>query len=101
MVLGGNKTTKFLKTIKFLLLTTSQLTFYDLRFPTLLSADTFSNDLGEILLQKREDGKLRPVSFISRSLTDTKINYLNIKREREIVIKTDHKLLETSSKELK
>ena len=46
----------------------------------IVSADASSCGLGTVLQQQQKDGELRPISFISRSLSDTEEIYPDRKR---------------------
>ena len=46
----------------------------------MVSADTSSFGLGAVLRQRHDD-ILRPVAYVSRALTDTKMNYTQIEKE--------------------
>ena len=48
---------------------------------TVIAADALNMGLGEVLLQVQRDGTRKPVSFISRSLTDAEKNYAVIEKE--------------------
>ena len=48
---------------------------FDRNVEIVLSADTSSYALGVVLLQKQTAGKLRPVAYISRSITPTERRY--------------------------
>ena len=62
-------------------LTSSQiLCTYNPLLPTVVSADASSFGLGAVL-QQRHDSVLHPVAYISRSLTDTKMNHAQIEKE--------------------
>lgn len=45
------------------------------------STDASSYDLGVVLLQQHEDGKLHPVDYASRSMLETETWYTQIEKE--------------------
>ncbi len=57
------------------------LALYDTNKPTLVCADSSSYGLGGALLQRQADDSWRPVTFVSRSLTDTEKRYAQIEKE--------------------
>ena len=85
------------------------LALYDPNAPTRVSADTSSHGLGAVLLQQF-DGAWKPVSFASRSMSETERRYAQIEKEafattwacekfsnfilgKHIQVETDHKPL--------
>ncbi|XP_054259732.1 uncharacterized protein K02A2.6-like [Macrosteles quadrilineatus] len=72
---------KAFDTIKNLLTTAPHLAFYDPNLQTMISSDASSFGIGGVLLQREKSGTFKPVSYISRSLTDTERRYSNIERE--------------------
>ncbi|XP_054281390.1 uncharacterized protein K02A2.6-like [Macrosteles quadrilineatus] len=96
--------------LKELLASPPQLAFYDKNKPTMISADSSTQGLGGVLLQQQSDGNWKPISYISRTLSETERNYSNIEREalsltwscdkfkdyivgEHITLETDHKPL--------
>ena len=86
------------------------LAHYDLQRPTVLQVDASGVGLGAVLLQKQENGELRPIAFMSRKLTPAESRYAQIEREalavvfgvtkfrqyllgREFIVVTDHRPL--------
>ena len=67
--------------MKRMLTTTPVLALFDPTFDTILSADASSYGLGAILLQRQPDGELKPVAYISRSMTPTEQRYAQIEKE--------------------
>jgi hypothetical protein len=57
------------------------MTFYNPKAETTLMVDGSPIALGEILLQKQNDGLLRPVAFASRTLNDFERCYSQIERK--------------------
>ena len=56
------------------------LAFYDPKKPNVVCADASSYGIGGVLMQGPSD-QLRPVSFCSRTRTETKVRYAQIKNE--------------------
>ena len=56
------------------------LAFYDPKKPTVVCADASSYGIGGVLMQGPSD-QLRPVSFCSRTRTETEVRYAQIKNE--------------------
>ena len=86
------------------------LALFDPSRETTVSADASCYGLGAVLLQRQPDGGMKPVSYISRSLTPTEQRYAQIEREAlaftwacerfadylvglQFAIETDHKPL--------
>ena len=67
--------------IKTLLTNTPVLALFDLNQETVLSADASAFGLGAVLLQRQSSGELKPVAFISRSMTPTEQRYAQIEKE--------------------
>lgn len=55
--------------------------FYNPKAQTTVSADASSFGLGAVLLQKREDSTVKPVTFASRPLSPTEQRYAQIEKE--------------------
>ncbi|XP_044139657.1 uncharacterized protein K02A2.6-like [Bufo gargarizans] len=95
---------------KELILSSRVLVHYDLKKPVILACDASPYGLGAVLSHVMPDGKERPISFASRSLTSAEQNYSQIDKEalaivwatkkfhayvygREFTLITDHKPL--------
>lgn len=57
--------------IKASLLCTAALALYNSNIKRIVSADAFCFGLGAVLLQEQEKGDVKPVTYISRSLSAT------------------------------
>ena len=57
------------------------MALYDPNLETKINADASSYGIGGVVLQKQEDGEWKPVSYISRALTDTESRYSQIEKE--------------------
>lgn len=67
--------------IKEMLSSTEVLAHYDPSRPTIVAADASNHGLGAVLLQEDDDNNRRPISYASRSLSDTEKNYAVIEKE--------------------
>ena len=67
--------------IKTLLTHSPVLALFDPNLETLVAADASSFGLGAVLQQKQPDGEMKPVAFISRSMTTTERRYAQIEKE--------------------
>ena len=96
--------------IKQMLTSTPVLVPYNSTRPTKISADSSSYGLGAVLTQKQKDGLWKPVTYASRSLTETEKRYAQVEKEAlaslwactrfqdyiygiHFVLETDHKPL--------
>ena len=57
------------------------LASFDPNLETIVSADASSFRLGAVLLQKQKSGEIRPVAYISRTMTPTEQRYGQIEKE--------------------
>ena len=76
----GDSQQRSFETIKKNLTTIPTLAHYDPTRETRISADSSSFGLGAVLWQLK-DGKLRPVAYASRCLTETEKRYAQIEKE--------------------
>ena len=64
--------------VKRILTTAPVLALFDPTRETTVSADASCFGLGAVLMQKQPEGTLKPVSYISRSMTATEQRYVQI-----------------------
>lgn len=67
--------------IKHVLINAPVLALYDPNKDTVVRTDASSYALGVVVLQKQENGDLKPVSYASRSLSPTEQRYSTIEKE--------------------
>ena len=77
----GELQQKAFNQIKQMLTTSPVLALFDPRFETVVSADACSFGFGAVLLQRQPAGDLKPVAYISRSVTTTEQRYAQIEKE--------------------
>ena len=99
-----------LEQIEKALVSSPVLALFDANLETIVSADASAYGLGAVLLQRQRSGDLKPVAYISRSMTPTEQRYAQIEKEalaftwacerlsdylvgKEFHIQTDHKPL--------
>ena len=76
----GSEQQKAFNMVKERIAKASTLAYYDVKVPTIVSADASSYGLGAVLLQK-QNSTLVPIAFASRSLSDTERGYAQIEKE--------------------
>ena len=79
-VLEESQSTAFNK-VKTAIGSSQVLGLYDPTNHTIVSGDASSYGLGAVLQQHQKNGELRPVAFISQSLSDTEKRYAQIEKE--------------------
>ena len=106
----GQPQTNAFKSTKERLTTTPVLAHYSPELKTIIAADASIQGLGAVLIQIQTDGSRKPVSYISRSMTETEKRYAVIEKEAlaatwaserfseyvqgmDYIIETDHKPL--------
>ena len=77
----GHDQQRAFDSIKEELSTPPGLALYNIKAETVVSADAPSFGLRAVLLQRQEDGYLKPVAYSSRALTDTEKRYAQIEKE--------------------
>lgn len=77
----GKEQVKSVEGLKRALSNEPVLACFKLDYPTVLVTDASPVGLGGVLLQEQATGGLKPVAYISRSLTSTEMRYSQIERE--------------------
>ena len=67
--------------VKKAVITAPVLALFDLTYETIVSADASCYSLGAVLMQRQPGGNLKPVAYITRSLTPTEMRYTQIEKE--------------------
>ena len=73
------------KALKKELCLTPVLAHYNPSLETTVSANLSSHGLGVVIMQKQEDGNLRPAAYASRSMSATEERYAQVKKEALVV----------------
>ncbi|EOD52887.1 putative retrotransposon ty3-gypsy subclass protein [Neofusicoccum parvum UCRNP2] len=71
------------------------LRHFDPAKPIFLEVDSSNYVSGGVLLQKDEEGKLYPVAYFSKKLSDTECNYTIYDKELFAIVFTNHETLKT------
>ena len=79
--LWGDQQQKSFEFIKQHLSTSPVLALFDPEKETIVASDASSYGLGAVLKQKQPGGEIRPIAYISRSLTDTEQRYAQLEKE--------------------
>lgn len=77
----GEQQQQAFEQVKKVLTSSPVLALFDMNLETTLSADASSYGLGAVLLQRQESGYLKPVAYISRSMTPTEQRYAQLEKE--------------------
>ena len=67
--------------VKAALTASPVLSLFDPNLETIVSADASSFGLGAVLKQRQQTGELKPVAYVSRSMTPTERRYAQIEKE--------------------
>ena len=67
--------------VKEALIVSPVLALFNPNLETILSADASSHGLGAVLMQRQESGEVKPVSYVSRAMTQTEQRYAQIEKE--------------------
>ena len=79
--LWGQPQREAFEEVKKTMTTAPVLALFDLTRETVVSADASYYRLGAVLIQKQPEGVMKPVAYISRSLTPTEQRYAQIEKE--------------------
>ena len=77
----GEPQQKAFARVKEILTSSPVLALFDPNLETIISADASSFGLGAVLLQRQPTGDLKPVAYVSRSMTPTEQRYAQIEKE--------------------
>ena len=72
---------KSFEEVKQIITSSPVLALFNPKSSTVVSADASSYGLGAVLLQRQPQGELKPVAYISRSLSTTEQRYAQIEKE--------------------
>ena len=74
---------KAFQNIKESLVRSPVLALFNPNYETIVSADASSYGFGAVLLQPKPSAELKPVAFVSRSMTNAEVRYAQIDHEKE------------------